>query len=620
MMLRRVLMGLVSVALVQAAAAQAPPAGPDSAAVWDLSALYPDLAAWDAARRDAAAQLPALAALQGTLGESAAALRDGLSKISVVRKDVDRIGTYASLAADADQRVAEAIERRALAEQLDTDLDKAVSWLATDVLAIGADKIEAFIAAEPGLAPHAHALRNILRAAPHTLTPEGERIMAAVGTLRADPEQIYELAVNADIPWPTITLADGTQAKLDQAGYARHRQSPVRADRKAVFDAFWGTYGDYRDSIGAMLFAEVKGNVFNAKTRSHASALAAALFEDNLPEGVYRTLVAEVNAGLPVLHRYFKLRRRVLGIDDALRYYDVYPPMFSLERAFPLAETKALALAAAAPLGPDYVAALDAAQNGRWMHVYPAPGKRGGAYMNGSAYDVHPFILLNHNDDYDSLSTYVHEWGHGMHSLLANAAQPFETADYATFTAEIAAIVNEFLLNDVMVAQAATRQEKLFYLGEALESIRATMFRQVLFAEFELAIHEAVERGEALTGAKLSDIYCGILRRYHGHDQGVMTIDAPYCAEWAFVPHFYYDFYVFQYATSMAAAAHFAEEVKKGAGPRERYLDVLRAGGSDYAYDILKRAGLDMQSPAPYRAVIARMDRLVGEIETLLAQ
>ncbi|MDX2225285.1 MAG: M3 family oligoendopeptidase, partial [Rhodospirillaceae bacterium] len=496
----------------------------------------------------------------------------------------------------------------------------AVSWLSTDILAIGAEKIEAFIAAEPGLAPHAHSLRNILRAAPHTLSPEGERIMAAVGALRADPEQIYELAVNADIPWPTVTLADASAATLDQAGYARHRQSANRADRKAVFDAFWATYGAYSDSLGAALFAEVKGNVFNARMRGHASALSAALFEDNLPDGVYRTLVAEVNAGLPVLHRYFKLRRRVLGIDDALRYYDVYPPMFSLEKAFPLAETKALTLAAVAPLGADYVARLDAAQNARWMHVYPAPGKRGGAYMNGSAYDAHPFILLNHNDDYDSLTTYAHEWGHGLHSLLASAAQPFETARYATFTAEIAAIVNEFLLNDAMAAKAETKQEKLFYLGEALESIRATMFRQVLFAEFELAIHEAVEKGEALTGAKMTDIYCGILKRYHGHDRGVMTIDDAYCAEWAFVPHFYYDFYVFQYATSMAAAAYFADEVRKSEAPRERYLDLLRAGGSDYAEKIVKRAGLDMQSAAPYRAVIARMDRLIGEIETLLAE
>jgi oligoendopeptidase F len=251
------------------------------------------------------------------------------------------------------------------------------------------------------------------------------------------------------------------------------------------------------------------------------------------------------------------------------------------------------------------------------MHVYPAEGKSPGAYMNGSAYGVHPYLLLNHNDDYLSLSTFAHEWGHGMHTILAGKAQPYETSAYATFTAEIASITNEFLLNDYLVAHAKSKQERLFYLGEALENIRATMFRQVMFAEFELLIHEAVEKGEALTGEKLTQMYCGLLKNYHGEDKGVMKIDDLYCTEWSYIPHFYFDFYVFKYATSMVAAAHFAEEVGKGTAQRDTYLNVLRAGGSNYPYEILRKAGLDMAAPEPYRALFARMDRIINQIEQL---
>jgi oligoendopeptidase F len=241
--------------------------------------------------------------------------------------------------------------------------------------------------------------------------------------------------------------------------------------------------------------------------------------------------------------------------------------------------------------------------------------------MSGRAYDVHPYLLLNHNDDYDSLSTFAHEWGHAVHSLLANRNQPFEKADYSTFIAESASIGSEMLLNDYMVRNARSEREKLYYLGEGLEAIRGTFFRQTMFAEFELAIHEEIEAGRPLSGARLTELYCSLLKRYHGHDQGVMTINPAYCIEWAFIPHFYYNFYVYQYATSMAGAALFTDAiVSEGAPAAERFLDMLRAGGSDYPYEIYTRAGIDMAAPAPYRALVARMNRIMDEIEALLGE
>ena len=393
-----------------------------------------------------------------------------------------------------------------------------------------------------------------------------------------------------------------------------------RNERKAVFDAFRGTWHKFEGTVGATLTTQVMGDVFAAKARKFDSALSAALFHSNMPDGVYRTLVAQTNAALPTLHRYLKMRKARLGVTDELAYYDNYPPMFPLAQApkFTVGESETITLAALAPMGQDYLALLRKGFAGQWMNVLSHQGKATGAYMNGSAYEVHPYLLLNHNNDYRSLSTFAHEWGHAVHTLLANAAEPYEKSNYSTFIAESASIGNEMLLNDYMVEHAKTNAEKLYYLGEGLESIRTTFFRQVMFAEFELAIHEEVEQGRPLSGAHLSDIYCGLVKRYYGEAQGVMKVDPAYCVEWASVPHFYYDFYVWQYATSMAGAAEFTDAIlKQGAPARARFLNMLRAGGSDYPYELYKKAGIDMATPGPYQALVARMDRLMDEVEAL---
>jgi oligoendopeptidase F len=369
-----------------------------------------------------------------------------------------------------------------------------------------------------------------------------------------------------------------------------------------------------------MLTTQVMGDHFTAQSRKFATALQAAQFPDNMPDAVYRTLVAEANASLPTLHRYLKMRKRLLGITDELHYYDNYPPMFKLDAQpkFDVPESERITLEALKPLGDDYLTLMRHGFGSSWMSVYPAEGKKLGAYMNPGAYDVHPYLLLNHNGDFQSLSTLAHEWGHAVHSLLANHAQPYEKSNYSTFIAESASIGNEMLLNDYMVAHAQSRQEKLYYLGQGLESIRQTFYRQVQFAEFELAIHEELEQGKPLSGGRMTEMYCSMLRKYYGEAEGVMKIDPEYCIEWAVVPHFYYNFYVYQYATSMAGAAELTDQIlKEGAPARDRFIKLLSAGGSDYPYELYKRAGIDMATPAPYLALAARMNRLMDEIEKL---
>ena len=322
------------------------------------------------------------------------------------------------------------------------------------------------------------------------------------------------------------------------------------------------------------------------------------------------------------MHRYLRLRKRLLGIGDELAYYDNYPTLFpatSVPR-FSVAESERTTLAALAPMGDEYLGLLRRGFAGRWMSALPHQGKHAGAYMNGSAYGVHPFLLLNHNDDYNSLSTLAHEWGHAVHTMLADANQPYEKAEYSTFIAESASIGNEMLLNDYMVDHAKTREEKLYYLGQGLESIRQTFFRQVMFAEFQLQMHQELEQGAALSGEHLTDIYCKLLRRYYGEAEGVMKIDPLYCTEWEYIPHFYYGFYVYQYATSMAGAAEFTDAIlKEGAPARDRFINMLKAGGSDYAYPLYLRAGIDMATAAPYQALVARMNRVIDQIEALQA-
>lgn len=587
-------------------------------AAWDLTELYPSDAAWDAARKEALEAIKGLAPYQGRLGESADTLAKALTLQSDLDRTISRIYTYISLKADEDVRIAANQEKQGQALDLYTAFSEAAAWIAPELLTLGEAKINAFLAQNAVLkARFDFLLADTLRRAAHTLSPESEAVLAAASAPLQGPQDISEQLRSSDIPWPTITLSTGKQVRLDSQGYTLNRDAPARQDRIAVFDAFWQTHGAFRNSLGASLSSKVKGDIFYAKARKYPSALASGLSGANIPESVYRTLVEETNRGLPQLHRYFELRRRMLKLPD-IGYYDIYPPIVALDRTFSLEEMRATTLAAVQPLGKDYVAQLAKATAARWMDPLPRPGKRPGAYMQPGAYDVHPYLLLNLSDKYDGMSTYAHEWGHAMHSLLSNAAQPYEKANYPTFTAEIASTLTEQLLVAHMLKQAKTKEEKLFYLGQQMENIRGTFFRQTMFAEFELIVHDKAEAGEGMSGTRYTEIYYDLLQRYHG-PKVIMKPD--YGNEWAYIPHFLnYTFYVFQYATCIAAAAYFTQSILNGgAKERDNYLAVLKAGGSDYPVDVLKRAGLDMTTPAPYRALVALLEDTLDQAEALLA-
>jgi oligoendopeptidase F len=583
---------------------------------WDLSEIYPSDAAWDEARKKALAAIPGVEKYKGRLGESAAVLAEALALQSDLGRSIGRIYTYVSLKADEDVRNAGYQEKQAQATDLYTRFGEATAWVSPEILSIGKAKIDGFVASNAVLKSRFdYFLDNIVRQAPHTLSPESEAILASAGSPLSAPGQIAGQLRSSDIPWPTITLSTGKQVRLDSQGYTLNRDAPNRADRKAVFDAFWTAHGKFQNSFGATYNARVKADLFYAKARKYPTSLAAALSGSNIPEGVYRTLVAEANKGLPQLHRYFELRRRMLKLPD-LAYYDIYPPLVSLDRPFTLDQMRTTTLEAVRPLGPDYQARIAKATAAKWMDPWPREGKSPGAYMNPGAYDVHPYLLLNLSEKYDGMSTYAHEWGHALHSLLAASSQPYDKADYPIFLAEIASTLNEQLLVAHMLKQARTKEEKLFYLGQQMENYRGTFYRQTMFAEFELKAHDMAEAGEGLSGAKFTQVYFDLLKRYHGPK---MRLDPVYGNEWAYIPHFYNSFYVFQYATCISAATYFAQAILKG-GPKERdnYLSVLKAGGSDYPVEILRRAGLDMASPAPYQALVASFKDTLDQAEALL--
>ncbi|MEZ0150194.1 MAG: oligoendopeptidase F [Candidatus Reddybacter sp.] len=609
------------------AATQVPapePAEPtEEQGVWDLTELYPDVANWEEEKAKIPERLSTLESCQGKLGSSAKRLASCLTLNSDIYRHLARLYTYSFLNKDTDLGNSQRREQHALIENLMTRYEESSSFIAPELLAVGKHRLEKFLNANSffstngSLKDYDFFIRNILRQSPHVLSESEEKLLAAVGSPLATAAETYSILTNAEIPWPVLDLPDGQSITLNPAAYTRYRSDPSRELRKQVFDQFFGSYANYAQTLAVTLEGQIKAHTFEAKARNYPSALERALAADNIPQQVYLSLVSTVNENLGSLHRYLALRAKLMGIEDP-GYYDVYPPVSAIDTPYSLSVSQQQLTLALAPLGEDYQHIQQQAAMLDWVHAYPAPGKRSGAYMMGAAYDVHPYLLLNHNNNFESLSTYAHEWGHAMHSLLANQNQPFAKAEYATFIAEIASTSHEVLLMNYLQDNARSKEEKLFYLLQELQSLRGTFFRQTQFAEFELAIHQRVENGEALSADTLNTLYGDLLKRYYGHGEGVMNIDQKYTVEWAYIPHFYRNFYVYQYATSISAAYYLMEKVQNGGDEeRDNYLTILRAGGSDYPYDILKNAGVDMASPEVYAAVIRRFEQVMDEIEGL---
>jgi oligoendopeptidase F len=559
---------------------------------WNLEDIYRDTDAWETALEGIQEGTEAIQTFRGGLGSSPQALLECLELHFSVLKEMYRASSYASMRYHEDTRVGVTAGMEQRANLVATRLSEAASFIEPEILSLGRETVAGYVDAEPALKTYRHQLDDILRRADHTRSATEEEIIAAAGLVADAPSTGYGMLANADAPWPTVTLSDGTEFLLNQAGYSRYRSAEDRGDRELVFREFFDVWQQFGRTYGTMLYAQVKRDVFYARVRRYESSLAASLDADRIPVAVYHTLVEQANAHLHVLHRYFRLRARMMGL-TLMRYWDIYPSLVSQDRTYPIDRGVELVLEAVEPLGNGAREALAEGFGSRWMDVYPRQGKKSGAYMNGHVYDVHPYVLMNYNDDYESVSTLAHEWGHALHSYLTNRTQRFVNADYSIFLAEIASTLNEALLLHRMLADSTDPAERLFYLGHALEQLRGTFFRQSMFAEFELAIHKRVEAGEALTADDLSEMYGSLLRRYHGHDEGVLSVDDIFEVEWAYIPHFY--------ATTA-------------------YLDLLSAGGAGYPYDLLVEAGVDLAQPEPYRTLMRRMEGIMDEIEGLLEE
>jgi len=591
---------------------------------WNLGDLYPSEAAWTEAKDGVAKRVPDLTKHKGRLGKSAKELLGGLQTLFDLDLALSRLMVYANALSDQDVRAARPREMKQAAEELATAFSAAASWIRPEILAVDAAKIRKWITQEPKLAPYRVYLEETLRHKPHTLSIAEERIAAEAGDLAHAGGEVHGVLSNADLPYPTIKLSTGESVHLDAAAFSLHRQAAKRADRELVFSSFFGALKTYERTMGATLAANVKAHLFDKRIRHFDSALEAALFSDNIPTAVYKQLLADVHRSLPTLHRYLALRKRMLGV-ETLRYQDLYVPLVaSVEMRFEPDQARAITLQALAPLGKAYTDALQTGFNSRWTDYLPSPGKRSGAYSTG-VYGVHPYQLLNFNGRYEDLTTLAHESGHSMHTFLSHAAQPYPTADYPIFVAEVASTFNENLLIHDRLERTKDDPTRLFLLGTLLDGLRTTLFRQTQFAEFELAFHEQAERGEPLTGENLTKLYLQIARDYYGHAAKVCQVDDLLGIEWAYVPHFYYDFYVYQYATSMVASTSLARAVREEAAAgkttrRDAYLKMLSSGSSKNAITLLKDAGVDMTTSAPFDAAIAEMNGTMDEMERILAR
>jgi oligoendopeptidase F len=594
---------------------------------WNLADLYANEAAWTSAKEALIKRIPKMAKSKGHLGESAESLFNALSTMADLHKESARLLTYASQLSDQDTRNSNYLEMQQAIEKVQVDLGSATSFLRPEILSLERNQVERFVNAEPRLKDYVQFLDDILRWKEHTLSSAEEKVAAEAANLASTGAAVHTIFTNADLPYPEVVLKDGGKVRLDAAAYTKYRANVDRSDRDKVFKAFFGKYTEFQRTLGTSLYAQVKANIFNKDVHKFDSSLQASLFNNNIPVSVYRQLIADVHTNLPTLHRYLKLKQRMLGVKQ-IRYEDVYAPAVkSVNLNYTPEQSMDLTLKAFAPLGEAYVTALRKGYDSRWVDFLPSTGKRSGAYSNGAAYDVHPYQLLNYMGKYDDMSTLAHESGHTMHSYLSAKNQPYISHDYSIFVAEVASTFNENLLLHYMLENTNDDNVRLSLLGNYLESLRTTLFRQTQFAEFEMKIHEMAEAGQTLTGENLNALYLQILQEYYGDAEGACEVNDLYGVEWAYIPHFYYNFYVYQYATSIVASTTLASRVlaeynAKGpsAKARDAYIKMLSSGSSQYPIDLLKEAGVDMTTSAPFAAAMAEMNSVMDQTEKILAK
>jgi oligoendopeptidase F len=587
---------------------------------WKIEDLFASEADWQAEKEIVAGDIERLDALAKDWTASPAAMLALFDLVSAIELKGSRLMSYASHQADTDMGNTRFQAMQGEIRTRFVQMSSKLSFMQPDILALGAEKFAAYLKAEPGLAVYRFGVESILREKDHVLPNEQQRIASLTGLFSGVPGRASGMLNNVEAPRTEVTLSDGKKVLLDQAAYQRLRASKNAADRTLVMKSFWENQKKYENTLAILQDGAVKQHFFNAQIRNYPDCLAARLFGEDISPEVYRQLIRQVHAFLPALQRYLSLKQKMLGLPK-FRYEDVYASAVqAVDKTFTFAEARRVIEAALKPLGKDYAAPLRRAFDDRWMDLYPNKGKESGAY-SGGVYGVHPYIKLNYNGDYDAVSTTAHELGHAMHSYFSDQAQPFPTSNYTTFLAAIASTFSEHMLMHHLLKNEKDDLFKLYILDNYLDGFRGTLFRQTLFAEFELAMHNRVEAGQTLTADWLNGKYLELTRQYYGHDRGICQVDDYIQSEWSGIPHFYMNYYVFQYSTGIIASLALSDRVAKGDPQAQAgYLQVLKAGGSDYPLAILKKAGVDMAGPEPYVAALKRFDGLVGEMEKIVAR
>ncbi|MGI5834999.1 MAG: oligoendopeptidase F [Chloroflexota bacterium] len=579
---------------------------------WDLSTIYADDNLWEVDFQAVKDALPGLQAMEGHLGDSASGLLSFLKASDETLERLDKLYVYAAMRHDEDttnSRYQALVDR---AENLATDVSSALAFVEPEILAIPEEKLWGFLAAEPDLTIYRHSIEELLRQKAHVRSSEVEEVLALTGEMGYAPNAVFEMLNDADFKFPSIKDERGQTVPLSHARYQKFILSPDRRVRKDAFESVHATYYDFRNTLATCLSAKVRAHVINARIRGYPSALEAALSPNSIPVDVYHNLIRSVEDGLPSLQRYIGLRKRLLQLDE-IHYYDLYVPVVpDVTMEIPYDEAARIVVEAMAPLGSEYQEVLRKGFSSRWIDVYETEGKRSGAYCWG-AKGTTPFVLLNYENTLNDLFRLAHELGHALHFYFTSNNQPYVYSRHPTFTAEVASTTNEALLTEYLLDHYPERELRLYLINKYLENFRGTFFRQTMFAEFELEIHRRSEEGEALTPDLLSSIYKDLNVKYYG--QGVV-LDEAIAIEWARVPHFYYNFYVYQYATGMAAALALTNQILNEGKPAvDRYLRFLKSGDSDYPIELLKAAGVDMTTAKPIEQAIESFNRLLGQLE-----
>ena len=583
---------------------------------WNLTDIYPSEEDWDKDFDWVKNKIGKYKSFVGKLCQSADILLQCLKFDDELNIKLERLYLYSMLVKDSDMRVTkyQAMNDRII--NLYAEISTANSFIHPEIVSIPEEKLLQFLKSNEELNIYKHYLDDLLRTKPHTLSPEQEKILALSSETTQVAYNTFSMFTNADMKFPTVDDDEGKPLEMSHGRYYMAMYSKDRSFRERAYKNYYKPFSDYVNTFAALFNGNLKSNIFNAKARKYNSAREAALDRNNIPVSVYNNLVDNTNKNLKPLHRWATLKKKLLNLDE-LHPYDTYVTLFPIvEKKYTYEEAKEIVLTALKPMNEEYLSSLQKAFDNRWIDVYETRSKRSGAYSSGTTFGVHPYVLLNWNSLLNDVFTLAHEMGHNMHSYYTGKSQPYPYANYTIFLAEVASTFNEALLLDYLIKNVGSKEEKLYFLEKYLNNITSTFYRQVMFAEFEMNAYSISEKGQALTHEDLCRMYSDMYQKYWGPE---MVVDREECYTWARIPHFYYNFYVYQYATGFAASETLSEKVlTEGDQTVKKYLNFLKAGSSNYSINILNDAGVDMNSPEPVLAATKKMDQLLDEIESIL--